>query len=147
MTNTKKKLTDPKEQGKVLKELANIERMSVKKIKPMLSKYGLYNRYKVTLVISGEMYKTEFHDSIMNYIEGKRSSGVEIFACMFRDAQCAKSVIDLQDFCVNFGYEVEDLRKAQKAYEGCKEVKKFFDKVLDEYQQDTIGELLNEWGY
>lgn len=145
--NTIAKLTNKKEQWEALRELLPIEYMKVIKGHTKQTKYGLYNNYRVVLKAGGNVYGTVFHDTIANYNKHRRSADVEIFACLFMDAQGANSVTDLQDFCKNFGYKEKDLRKAQKAYEGCKEAKKFFDKVFDEYQQDVMAELLEEWGY
>lgn len=148
-----KELTDPKEQWEALKELVYIEDMEVEKIETTPSKYGLYNKYKVVLETrirtynSTKLYETEFSDSIMNHTRGERSADVEIFGCIYRDMECARSVTDLQDFCESFGYEIKDLRKAQEVYEACRVAEKYFEEVFTKGQLAIIAELLDEWGY
>lgn len=148
-----KELTNEKEQWEALKELVYIEDMEVEKIGDTAGEYGTYSEYKVVLDTRirtyncTKLYETEFSDSIMNYAKGKRSADVEIFACIYRDVECANSVTDLQDFCISFGYEIKDLRKAQKAYKACRVAKKYFEEVFTKKQLAIIDELLNEWGY
>lgn len=135
------------EQWNMLTELFPIQEMKVKKISEILTKYGLRNDYKVRLRINGVEYKTEFHDSVYNYEKGTRSADVDIFVCIFRDKECADSVEDLQEFCEMFGYEIEDLRKAQKAYRDCKKTQQYFNRVLTPDDLEKLSKLLNEWGY
>lgn len=141
-------VTDKNEQWKVLQELLPIQEIEVTQDIVIKTDFGMYNKYNVRLRINGVDYKTEFHDSIMNYINGTRSADVEIFACVFRDKECVDSVDDLQDFCEQFGYDkIEDLRKAQRAYRGCKKAQKYIKRVLIPSDIEKVSELLNEWGY
>lgn len=151
--NIAKKLTNPTKQWKTLKELVYIEDMEVEKIGDITGEYGTYSKYKVVLETRirthkcTKLYEIEFSDSIMNYAEGKRSADVEIFAFIYRNMECARSVTDLQDFCESFGYEIKDLRKTQEAYKACCAIKKYFEEVFTEKQLNIIAELLDEWGY
>lgn len=158
MTNTNKEIgktiqeyaniTDRDKQWKVLQELFPIQEMKVKQDTKTLTKYGYYNNYNVRLRINGVDFKTEFHDSIINYINSTRSADIEIFACVFGDKICADIVKDLQDFCEQFGYDkIEDLRKAQRAYRLCRKTQKYFERVLIPDELQKLSELLIEWGY
>ena len=148
-----KELTDPTEQWEALKELVYIEDMEVEKIGDTTGKYGTYSKYKVVLDTRirtyerTKPYETEFSDSIMNHTRGERSTDVEIFGCIYRDMECARSVTDLQDFCESFGYEIKDLRKAQEVYEACRVAEKYFEEVFTKKQLAIMAELLDEWGY
>lgn len=148
-----KELTDPKEQWEALKELVHIEDMEVEKIGDTTGEYSTYSKYKVVLETRirtyncTKLYETEFSDSIMNHTRGERSADVEIFGCIYRDMECARSVTDLQDFCESFGYEIKDLRKAQEVYEACRVAEKYFEEVFTKEQLAIIAELLDEWGY
>ena len=139
--------TDKNEQWEILKELFPIQEMEVEQDTETPTKYGNYNSYNVRLKINGVDYKTVFHDSIWNYVNGTRSADVEIFACIFRDKESADSVEDLQEFCEMFGYEIKDLRKAQRAYRLCKKAQQYFDRVLIPDDLEKLSELLIEWGY
>ena len=148
-----KELTDPKEQWEALKELVHIEDMEVEKIGDTAGEYGTYSKYKVVLDTRirtyncTKLYETEFSDSIMNHTRGERSADVEIFGCIYRDMECARSVTDLQDFCESFEYEIKDLRKAQEVYKVCRVAEKYFEEVFTKKQLAIIAELLDEWGY
>ena len=139
--------TDKNEQWEILKELFPIQEMEVEQDTETPTKYGNYNSYHVRLRINGVDYKTVFHDSIWNYVNGTRSADVEIFACIFRDKESADSVEDLQEFCEMFGYEVKDLRKAQRVYRLCKKAQQYFNRVLIPDDLEKLSELLIEWGY
>lgn len=139
--------TDKNEQWEILTELFPIQEIEVEQDTETPTKYGNYNSYHVRLRINGVDYKTVFHDSIWNYVNGTRSADVEIFACIFRDKESADSVEDLQEFCEMFGYEVKDLRKAQRAYRLCKKAQQYFDRVLIPDDLEKLSELLIEWGY
>lgn len=131
----------------ILTELFPIQGMEVEQDTEIPTKYGNYNRYNVRLRINGVDYKTVFHDSIWNYVNGTRSADVEIFACFLRDKESADSVGDFVEFCEMFGYEIKDLRKAQRAYRGCKKAQQYFNRVLIPYELEKLSELLAEWGY
>ena len=139
--------TDKNEQWEILKELFPIQEMEVEQDTETPTEHGNYNSYNVRLRINGVDYKTVFHDSIWNYVNGTRSADVEIFASIFRDKESADSVEDLQEFCENFGYEVKDLRKAQRAYRLCKKAQQYFNRVLIPDDLEKLSELLIEWGY
>lgn len=139
--------TDKNEQWEILTELFPIQEMEVEQDTETPTKYGNYNSYNVRLRINGVDYKTVFHDSIWNYVNGTRSADVEIFACIFRDKESADEVEDLQEFCEMFGYEIKDLRKAQRAYRLCKKAQQYFNRVLIPDELQKLSELLIEWGY
>lgn len=139
--------TDKNEQWEILTELFPIQEMEVKQDTETPTKYGNYNSYNVRLKINGVDYKAVFHDSIWNYTNGTRSADVEIFACFIRDKESADEAEDLQEFCEMFGYEIKDLRKAQRAYRLCKKAQQYFNRVLIPDDLEKLSELLIEWGY
>ena len=139
--------TDKNEQWEILTELFPIQEMEVVQDTETPTKYGNYNSYNVRLRINGVDYKTVFHDSIWNYVNGTRSADVEIFACFIRDKESADEAEDLQEFCEMFGYEIKDLRKAQRAYRLCKKAQQYFNRVLIPDDLEKLSELLIEWGY
>ena len=65
----------------------------------------------------------------------------------FRDKESADEAEDLQEFCEMFGYEIKDLRKAQRAYRLCKKAQQYFNRVLIPDDLEKLSELLIEWGY
>ena len=138
---------DKNKQWDILTGSFPIQEMRVEKDAIIRTKYGLYNSYNVRLKINGIDYRAVFHDSIWNYENNTRSADVEIFACIFRDKESADSVEDLQEFCENFGYEIKDLRKAQRAYRLCKKAQQYFDRVLIPDDIEKLSELLTGWGY
>ena len=135
------------ERWNMLKELFPIQEMRVEETTRTLTKYGPHNNYNVYLKINGVKYKTEFHDSVYNYVHKTRSSNVDIFACIFRGKECADSVRNFQEFCEMLGYEIEELRKAQKVYRECKRTQQYFKKVLTPDDLEKISKLLEKWGY
>lgn len=139
--------TDNKtKQWKILQELIPIQRLNVLSAGNGSTKYGIYRKYKINLKINGVGYTTIFHDSVYNYKKHKRSANIEIFFCIFRDAYYAAGTETYQDFCEQFGYELDDI-KAKKAYEGCKRAQKFFEHVLNPSDFERVVSLLDEWGY
>lgn len=139
--------TDKNEQWEILTELFPIQEMEVEQDTVTPTEHGNYNKYNVRLRINGVDYKAVFHDSIWNYVNGTRSADVEIFACFLRDKESADEVEDLQEFCEMFGYEIKDLRKAQRAYRECKRTQQYFNRVLIPDELQKLSELLIEWGY
>ena len=139
--------TDKNKQWEILTGLFPIQEMRVEKDAVIRTEYGLYNSYNVRLRINGVDYRTVFHDSTWNYENNTRSADIEIFACIFKDKESADNVEDLQEFCENFGYEIKDLRKAQRAYDLCKKAQHYFYSVLILDDLERLSELLSEWGY
>ena len=135
------------EQWKMLKELFPIQELKLERRAVTRTKYGLRNNYNVCLKINGVTHRTVFHDSVYNYVHNTRSSIIDIFACILRDKDCADSVRNLQEFCEEFGYEIKELREAQKAYRDCKKTQQYFNKVLTPDDLEKLSELLTEWGY
>lgn len=135
------------EQWNILTKLFPIQELKLEKRMATPTKYGTHNNYNVRLRINGVDYKTVFHDSIYNYKKNTRSSNIDILACIFGDKKCADSVKDLQEFCEMFGYNIEELRKAQRVYRGCKAAQQYFNRVLTPDDLEKLSELLNEWGY
>lgn len=140
-------ITDKDEQWKILTELFPIQKMKIKRKIITPTKYGDYISYYVRLEINGVGYKTIFNDSIWNYENGTRSADVDILACIFMDKKLADRAEDLQEFCRVIGYNIEDLRLAQRAYRECKRAQRYFKKVLTDYDLEKLSELFYEWGY
>lgn len=141
------KTTDKNEQWEILTELFPIQEMEVVQDTVTPTICGSYNSYNVRLRINGVDYKTVFNDSIWNYVNGTRSADVEILACFIRDKESADEIEDFQEFCEMLGYEIKDLKEAQRAYRKCKRTQKYFNRVLIPDELQKLSELLIEWGY
>lgn len=140
-------IKDETKQWNFLHSLFPIQEMRIRKIKENTTKFGTYNEYKVNLKINDMNFVTKFHDSIYNYRNNRRPEKITILACIVLDKQCADSSTNFPDFCRNFGYEIENLDKAQRAYEGCKAAQQYLNKALRPDDLEILENLLNNWGY
>lgn len=114
-----------------LKEFFPNFRIKHTKIGVINSKYGLANKYRLTLQNGTEKYNTTFTDSIINHSQGKVSSDLNMLYCVVTDAQCYESTVSFHDFCNEFGYdEYEEEKKARKCYEGCQKALEGLERLV-----------------
>jgi hypothetical protein len=93
--------------------------------------------YRFTLTNKdGQQYSSEFGQSIIESRSGATPSAYDILACL----SGYEPPNDLQDFCLEFGYEVKQIREAQRAFEA---VQKEYTALADMYTPEEL-EMLNE---
>lgn len=92
--------------------------------------------YQYTLIRGEKRHSARFGQSITATKAGTFPSQYEILRCL----SGYEPPSDLQEFCLEFGYEIKQLREAQKAFEA---VQKEYRALADMYTPEEL-ELLNE---
>lgn len=94
------------------------------------------NKYRVTIKNGSLKFTTTFTDSIYNTCNHTPSSKMDILYCVLMDAQCYNNYDTLEDFCSEFGYDLdEEYPKCVRVFGSCKK------------QYDNITELFGTDGY
>ena len=95
------------------------------------------NIYNVRIDRNGMTYKFTFGDSVHNTLNHKRPTCYDVLACLQK-----YSVGDLDDFCAEFGYQInsyEDLKRISKIHKAVTreyaKVERIFGDVMDELRE------------
>ena len=106
---------------------------------------GVHYAYDIVLeVAGGGSVSFRFHDSINNYNMGKRENESMIHDavnCIISDAYAIQQNPTLHEFAAEFGYDVENIGKASKAFTGCDKTYKKLQRILRSYEMDELYEL------
>jgi len=94
------------------------------------------NIYKFTLQKNGRRYSAEFGQSIAATKTSTPPRSYDILACL----SGYEPPSDLQEFCLEFGYDVKQLREAQRAF---KAVQKEYKALSRMYTPEEL-EMLND---
>lgn len=68
-----------------------------------------------------EKFDKKLSDIIFKYANIEMPKVYDVESALVRDAECFESSRNFEDFCWEFGYDV-DSRKAEKAYNACKDI-------------------------
>lgn len=68
-----------------------------------------------------ENFDKKLSDLVFKYAEIEMPKVYDVESALVRDAECFESSRNFEDFCWEFGYDV-DSRKAEKAYNACKDI-------------------------
>ena len=102
------------------------------------------NRYKYTIEVGktdGKVFTFPFYDSIAAFKTGKKLDIFDAIYCMITDSNCYKYADNFIDFVVEFGYitdEKEQLIKAKKAYDGCKNTYIRLNRVFNSHELEVL---------
>ena len=112
-------LSDTERMAEVVKNFPTFK-IRYQKLTPQQTKYGIANRYQVTITNNAEVYRYTFHDSIYNTQRGEMSSDFNILYCAVLDAEAYDSTRTLEDYADTFGYDLyEDRKHTEKCFEAC----------------------------
>ena len=98
--------------------------------------------YTIEMSVGDEKYRTTFHDSAMHYPYGHATTQMIDSAvnCTILDADSYDHNRTFQDFCDEYGYDLElDEKNARNAFEGCREAYEALERLLT---QDEMNELV-----
>lgn len=87
------------------------------------------NKYKVTISNGNKPFSTVFYDSLYNTQKNLRSEDFHILYCVISDAQAVEYCDTLEDFCDEFGYDME-IDKPNKIYKACQRA---YDNLTDTF--------------
>ena len=90
------------------------------------------NKYKVTISNGGKPFSTVFYDSLYNTQKDLRSEDFHILYCVVSDAQAVEYCDTLEEFCSEFGYDME-IDKPNKIYKACQRA---YDNLTETFGSD-----------
>lgn len=94
--------------------------------------------YRFTLTNKdGQQYSSEFGQSIIESRSGSTPSQYDILAGL----SGYEPPSDLQDFCLDFGYEVKQLREAQRAFEAVQKEYAALSKMYSPEELEMLAEI------
>lgn len=96
--------------------------------------------YTVTVEVDDKMFKTTFHDSIRNYLDGKGATKQMIDTavyCIVMDYDSYDYNPVLEDFVNEYGYDPED-NKGEKVYKACKAT---YEALNEMFTREELSEL------
>lgn len=116
------------------KQLQLLSKIKCKKTYLRESEMCSGNAYRVTLTYKGKKCSFTFHDNYYN-----KSSKKDFLYCLCLDANSYEFNSDISDFVREFGYN--DIRKAWKAYDGCKRQYERLHKLFDAKEIEILNTL------
>lgn len=101
-----------------------------------------HNRVQVENLTTRKRCSFDYWGSVVEPNQESKEGAVNAISCYALDASAFNCSRSFEDFCSEFGYDIEfDLRKAKKAYKGCEKADKDLSRVVGDY--DFLYELEN----
>lgn len=101
-----------------------------------------HNRVKVENLTTRKRCSFDYWGSTVEPNQESKEGVVNAISCYALDANAFNCSRSFEDFCSEFGYDIEfDSRKAKKAYKGCEKADKDLSRVVGDY--DFLYELEN----
>ena len=77
----------------------------------------------------------------------------DLLGCLFVDSTCYESskisdddIENMQEFALNFGYDMNNLKELSKVYKGCKNTYNNLNKIFTKEDQELLKNYLEEKG-
>ena len=106
----------------------------------------MHTKYRVILSVSGRECSFTFHDSHANWQKGAGASKQLIYDaldCYISDAYAYLNSRDFNDFCNEYGYDMEtDLKTAKMTFEGCHKAYQNLTKLLVWDDIEKLSEIV-----
>lgn len=98
------------------------------------------NAYRVTISYKGKRASFIFNDNYLN-----QSGKEDLLVCLYNDAMAWAYHQCFEDFVWEFGYEIEKLKEARKAYNECRKQDRRLTRLFSEEEINAMPELLEKW--
>lgn len=96
--------------------------------------YNKHNKVKVVNCTTHKRCSFDYWGSVVEPNQESVRGAVNAISCYALDASAFNSSCSFEDFCSEFGYDIEfDSRKAKKAYKGCEKADKDLSRVVGDY--------------
>lgn len=127
-----------KEMRKILTHAGiNVDIIYITKSFTNWDKDNLHNQYKVVLKRGKNEMQFDFWDSLYNTNNNKKPTTYDVIACLEW-----YNIYDFEDFCFNFGYDIDSI-KAFNIYTECqKQQKELFQLIPEEEIREQIREII-----